>query len=335
MTTVSAASIPVWLDCDPGHDDAMAIILAAYHPNIQLLGISTTHGNQTLDKTTLNCARVVKAAGIKTKIIPGQALPLVKPSMVAPEIHGVSGLDGTDLLPEPDEDCVVKNEKAVLHMAQVLRDHPTKVTIVAVGPYTNVALLLTLFPELKCKIEKISLMGGAIHSGNRTPVAEFNVLVDPEACHIIFESGLPVYMVPLDVTHKAAVTDKVLEAIEKRCMPNSKFAKLVVDLLLFFKHTYEREFHLYNGPPLHDPCAVAILVAPEIFIIRHLRVDVVTDNGLALGQTICDVYQKSPLPANVHMAIGIDSTAFFEIMLDAWVAADQRSPLNDSLKATP
>ncbi|CAO3670107.1 unnamed protein product [Umbelopsis vinacea] len=307
----------------------MAIILAAYHPQIQLLGISTTHGNQTLDKTTINCARVVKAAGIKTKIVPGQRFPLVKPSMVAADIHGISGLDGTDLLPEPDEDIILRNEKAVLHMAQVLRDHPTKVTIVAVGPYTNVALLLTLFPELKQKIEKISLMGGGIAGGNRTPVAEFNVLVDPEACHIIFESGLPVYMVPLDVTHKAAVTDQVLERIEKRCIPGSNFAKLIIDLLVFFKHTYENVYHLYQGPPLHDPCAVAILIAPEAFTIRHLRVDVVTDNGLALGQTICDIYQKSLLPPNVHVATDIDHAAFFDIMLDAWVAADQQSPLNN------
>jgi inosine-uridine nucleoside N-ribohydrolase len=110
--------------------------------------------------------------------------------------------------------------------------------------------------------------------------------VDPEACHIIFESGLPVYMVPLDVTHKAAVTDHVLETIEKRCIPGSNFAKLIIDLLVFFKHTYENVYHLYQGPPLHDPCAVAILIAPEVFTIRHLRVDVVTDNGLALGQTV-------------------------------------------------
>ncbi|CAM0137877.1 hypothetical protein VKS41_001096 [Umbelopsis sp. WA50703] len=248
--------------------------------------------------------------------------------MVAADIHGVSGLDGTDLLPEPDESCILRNEKAVLHMAQVLRDYPTKVNIVAVGPFTNVALLLTLFPEVKQKIAKISLMGGGIATGNRTPVAEFNVLVDPEAAHIIFESGLPVYMAPLDVTHKAAVTPQVLEAIQTRCMPGSKFAQMVIDLLLFFKHTYENVFHLYQGPPLHDPCALAILVAPEIFTIRHLRVDVVTDNGLALGQTICDIYQKSTLPANVYVATDLDSKAFFEIMLNAWVAADQHSPLN-------
>ncbi|RUS23081.1 inosine-uridine preferring nucleoside hydrolase-domain-containing protein [Endogone sp. FLAS-F59071] len=320
----------VWLDCDPGHDDAMAIILAGYHPSIELLGISTVHGNQTLPKTTYNAASFLKASGLRhLKVVPGQAAPLVKFPIVANEIHGDSGLDGSTLLPNPDPSTILHSEKAVVYMAQLFAKQPRKITLVATGPLTNVALLLTLYPEVKSKIDKIVLMGGAIGPGNRTPVAEFNIVVDPEAAHIVLHSGLPIHMIPLDVTHRAIVTGEVLTQLRSTCAPDSKFCQLLVDLLLFYYETYKAVFGFKEGPPLHDPCAVAYVIDPSIFEVRDMRVEVVTHDGHACGQTICDIYNLSPHFKNVQMAVNIDPEALFDLMLNAWSEADSRSPLND------
>lgn len=241
----------------------------------------------------------------------------------------VTGLDGSALLPNPDPSTIIHSEKAVVYMAHLFAKQPRKITLVATGPLTNIALLLTLYPEVKSKIDKIVLMGGAIGPGNRTPVAEFNILVcpfcsnlsvsrlqegvcclkiflvlgaiispfmyltlyllsqvDPEAAHIVIHSGLPIHMIPLDVTHRAIVTGEVLTQLRSTCAPDSKYCQLLVDLLLFFYETYKAVFGFKEGPPLHDPCAVAYVIDPTIFEVRDMRVDVVTHDGLACGQTV-------------------------------------------------
>ncbi|RUP49754.1 inosine-uridine preferring nucleoside hydrolase-domain-containing protein [Jimgerdemannia flammicorona] len=334
----------------------MAIILAGYHPSLELLGVSTVAGNQTLGKTTHNAASFLKASGLcHIKVVPGQAAPLVKTAVVADDIHGDSGasrpftlpsshrhtssrslpplasagLDGSHLLPTPDSMTILSSEKAVIHMAHVFAKQPRKITLIATGPLTNVAMLLTLFPEVKTRIDKIVLMGGAIGPGNKTPVAEFNIWCDPEAAHIVLHSGLPVHMIPLDVTHRAIVTGDILTQLRSTCESDSPFCQLLVDLLLFFYERYKTVFGFKEGPPLHDPCAVAYVIDPTLFEVREMRVEVVTHDGHACGQTVCDIYNLSPHYKNVHMAINVDSQAFFDLMLAAWAEADSRSPLND------
>ena len=240
---------PMWLDCDPGHDDALAIILAGHSSSIDLLGISTVAGNQSVDKTTLNAAKVLAVSGIRNiKVYKGQAGPLLPRTKIHgddhdPEIHGECGLGGSiisawteDKVNSIDDAILSESKtKGVLAMAAALMDAPEPVAVVATGALTNVALCLKLFPEVKEKISVISFMGGALGLGNRSPVAEFNILCDPEAAQIVVDSGLPVIMVPLEVTHTALATDSVLERI--RAM-DSQYADMVVDLLTFFKQTY-------------------------------------------------------------------------------------------------
>lgn len=202
----------VWLDCDPGHDDAMAIILAGYAPELSLLGISTVGGNQTLEKTTYNALLIAHAAGLEhLDVVPGQPFPLMLPNLICPEIHGETGLDGVTL-PVPRKQPLAK--KGVLHLAEMLAAAPEPVTLIFTGRLTNAALLLTLFPELKPRIAEFVLMGGAIGLGNTHPCAEFNIQTDPEAAKVVFDSGLRVVMVPLEVTHTALVTADVLRELE-------------------------------------------------------------------------------------------------------------------------
>ncbi|KAI8394252.1 Inosine/uridine-preferring nucleoside hydrolase domain-containing protein [Radiomyces spectabilis] len=317
-------TIPVWLDCDPGHDDAMAMILAAYHPKLRLLGISTCYGNQSHEKTLRNAVCFAKAAGITVDIVPGQSKPIMREPIEAPSIHGESGLDGTFAMPAFDESLILK-ANAVLHLAELLRSSKEKINLVATGPLTNYALLITLFPELKEKIEKLLFMGGAVGEGNWTPAAEYNILADPEAANIVMHSGLDVYMVPLEVTHMAGVTEKALADLSVACN-DSEFSRLIVELMCFFKQTYKDVFG-FDCPPLHDPCAVAALCCPNLFKFTRMGVDVITDNGATLGQTLCDTYNRFPFP-KVNVATNIDAEEFMKIMMDMCALANERSPMN-------
>ncbi|OZJ01457.1 hypothetical protein BZG36_05473 [Bifiguratus adelaidae] len=279
---------------------------------------------------------MVKAAGLSCDIFPGANEPILKAPIVADDIHGATGLDGTDLLPDLDpnylDTCGVGTCRGVSQMAATISKHwetrKEMVTLVATGPLTNVALLLKTYPTCVHAIKEIVFMGGALASGNHTPVAEFNIFVDPEAAQICMQSGVPLVMVPLDVTHKAIVTVDIILSIRHQLTPCSRFAQLLVDLLLFFEHTYRDVFGFLQGPPLHDPCTLAYIIRPELFKGRFMRVDVVTGDGPASGQTICDIYGRSPLPPNCFVTTDIDAEGFFEIMLDAWKRADEASILN-------
>ena len=222
------ATQPVWLDCDPGHDDMCAIILAGHHDALSLLGISTVSGNQSLDKTTLNAAKVLVIAGLEhVSVTPGQARPILSLPFHDAEIHGKTGLDGTDLLPSADEvpaGIVRRDDKGVLAMARAIMASERPVSLVATGALTNVALMLQLFPEAKPHIREVVLMGGAVGVGNRGSVMEFNILCDPEAAAVVFESGLKVVMVPLEVTHTALITEAVLEEIRALGTPTAEYS---------------------------------------------------------------------------------------------------------------
>lgn len=313
--------IPVWLDCDPGHDDAFAILLAAYSPALELLGISTVGGNQTLEKTTANALKIVHIAGLDhVQVVAGAPKPLLRPAKICGEIHGDSGLDGPDLLVGPR---TAVDAKAVNAMYTAIAEHTGRriVTLICTGALTNAALLLSVYPELVPHI-RIVLMGGAMGIGNTGPVQEFNIQVDPEAAAVVFESGAEVTMVPLEVTHTALVTPAVLERIGA----HTKFRRLMCELLLFFRDSYRRVFD-FEYPPLHDPCAVAYVIAPHLFECKRYRVDIETRSALSAGQTVVDVWGQSGKAPNATVTLKMDVDAFWEMMLEAIGKADARSPL--------
>jgi len=270
MLSRELARIPVWLDCDPGHDDAFAIVLCGHNLKLKLLGISTVAGNQSVEKTTQNALTILNLAGLSyIDVVPGQATPLLRPSKVCPEIHGSSGLDCSIPLPTPKKKCLFK--KAIIHMSEVIAEYPEPVTLIATGCLTNYALLLSIYPELKGRIKELVLLGGAMGIGNISPVAEFNILLDPEAAKIIFESGIRIVMIPLEVSHTVLVTQKILERISS--LGSTLFSKIMIELLVFFSDTYKKVFK-FEYPPLHDPLAVSYVIDPSIFDTELMRVDI-------------------------------------------------------------
>jgi inosine-uridine nucleoside N-ribohydrolase len=302
----------VVLDCDPGHDDAMAILLAAASPAVELEAITTVAGNQTLDKVTLNARRVCSVAGITTvPIAAGRDRPLRRPQTVAADIHGDSGLDGVDW----DEPTVALDPRdgvdLIIERALAPSDRP--LTIVAVGPLTNVAAALEREPGIRSRIDRISIMGGAIGLGNVTPSAEFNILVDPEAAEIVLNAGIPVTLVPLEVTHRALATPSVIGRIAALDTP---VARMSVALMRFFAETYLRVFG-FADPAVHDPCAVAAVIDPAIVTTKHVSVQVDTTDGISAGRTACDLYGTTGMVPNVDVGVDLDADAFWELMIGA------------------
>lgn len=325
-----AERVLIWLDCDPGHDDAFAIILAGWHQNASLLGISTVAGNQTVEKVTMNALDVLHAAGLPdVGVVAGQSKPLLRPSAIlCPEIHGDSGLDGPKggrLLPRCDGTPLAG--KAVDHMYTAIHKaavhYGCKVRLVCTGALTNAALLLILYPEVVPHVD-IVIMGGCMGVGNTGAVVEFNIQTDPEAAKAVFESGVALTMVPLEVTHTALVTPAVLARLSE---PSTPFRGAVRQLLLFFASTYERVFR-FNDPPLHDPCAVALAIQPSLFQMEAMRVDIETSSALSAGQTVCDVWRQTGRPPNCHVATKMDIDGFWHMLAEAVDRADATSPLN-------
>ncbi|KAJ2159710.1 Uridine nucleosidase 1 [Coemansia sp. RSA 552] len=317
---------PVWLDCDVGHDDALALILAAYHPEIELLGVSSVSGNTPVKNTTANTIQVIQAAGIKgVKVYQGADKPLVKKRVHADNIHGGTGIDGTEQLPAPDFDAhFVSDTNAVNAMRQAIMGSEQPISIVATGPLTNVALLLSTYPEVVPRIKTLSIMGGAIGIGNFVPAAEFNIYCDPEAAHIVLNAGLShVAFVPLEVTHTVLSSKAILDRI-KATAPEPRFAQLVVDLLVFFSKMYEDVMGMKDGAPLHDPVAVAYLFMRNAFQEKHVRMDVECGSGKCAGRTCCDMYNVSGLPPNCWVTTAVDADRFWDHMMDALVCAGEK-----------
>ncbi|KAK9808375.1 hypothetical protein WJX73_008616 [Symbiochloris irregularis] len=317
----------VWLDVDPGHDDALALTLAGHSSRLHLLGVSTVAGNQTVEKVTTNCLSVLEAAGLAdTAVVKGQGKPLMRSApLLCPEIHGSSGLDlRIGSLPSPTRQALPG--KAVNVMFERISAHHAargqRVSLVCTGVLTNAALLLLLYPEMADSLQQIVLMGGCMGVGNTHPVAEFNIQCDPEAAKVVFESGVKVVMVPLEVTHTALATDDIIADI----CPHAPFGRLVKDIILYFAETYRTVFN-FQAPPLHDPCAVAYVARPDIFQVQHMRVDVETSSSLTAGQTVCDVWGQSPLPPNVHVAKVMDVASFWAMMKESIQTASQQSQI--------
>ena len=297
--------IPVILDGDPGHDDAIAWMLAKSSPLLDIRAVTSVCGNQTIEKTTYNAQRICALLGIDAPVAMGRPGPLMTPPMNAPSVHGQSGLDGP-VLPEPDRP--LSPLPAVGLMAEVLRASERPVTIVSTGPQTNVAALLLAHPELKEKIARISLMGGGIAHGNWTPAAEFNILVDPEAAKLVFTSGVPVTMSGLDVTEKALIYPADFERIRA---VGGEVARVVADWLEFF-YGFHRTLG-YPGAPVHDAVAVVSLIRPDLLEQRALCVEIETDGEFCRGATI----GHDRAPANAVVNVGIDRHGFADLLVQA------------------
>ena len=299
----------VILDCDPGHDDAIALLLALASPEIRLLGVTTVSGNQTLEKTTANAIRVLDHVGRQdVPVAAGANRPLVRERHTADEVHGESGLDGPSL-PPPSRRS--EQTHAIDWIASAVVASADPVTLIATGPLTNVALLLARHPELESELERIVLMGGAIGEGNTTPAAEFNIWVDPEAASRVFQSGLDLTMVGLDVTHRALMTP----AHTERLASAGTAGKLVADLYDFYARFHRREYG-WEGAPLHDAVAVAHVIDPTLLTTSHCGVVIDTGPEPSRGRTHVDLRRTMEWRPNCHVAHGIDSERFLELLIE-------------------
>jgi inosine-uridine nucleoside N-ribohydrolase len=298
----------VLIDCDPGHDDAMALLLALASPELEPLGVSTVHGNQTLERTTANALRVLEFAGSDLAVAAGADRPLLREPAVAAEGHGETGLDGPDL-PPPASAPVA--DHAVDFLAERLRASASPVTLVPTGPLTNVALLLATHPEAAERIERIVLMGGAIAEGNVTPAAEFNIWVDPEAAARVFASGLDVTMIGLDVTHRALMTAEHAE----RLRAAGRVGAMVAELWEFYSRFHRRIYNL-GGTPVHDAMAVAHVIRGDLVQTRHVNVEVDCASELCRGRTVVDVWRRTGRAPNAHVGVDVEADAFLELLVE-------------------
>src|SRR3954454_1517194 len=290
-------STAILLDCDPGHDDAIAILLALGSPELELRGITTVAGNRTLEKTTANAIRVLELAEVELSVAAGADRPLVRDPYVAAYVHGETGLDGPDL-PPPLGEAV--SEHAVDFLAQRVAG----TTLVATGPLTNVALMLARHPE--ARPDRLVLMGGAIAEGNVTPAAEFNIWADPEAAQRVFSSGLDVTMVGLDVTHQALVSPEQLRGA-------GRISEVVAELLEFYGG-FHRSVYGWEGSPVHDAVAVAYAIDPTLLEVELLNVRIDTESELCRGRTVVDRWRRTGLEPTASVAVGIDSERFVALL---------------------
>jgi pyrimidine-specific ribonucleoside hydrolase len=300
-------AIPVILDCDPGHDDAIALLLALASPELDVLGVTTVHGNQTLEKTTANALRVLQLIGrVDVPLAAGAARPLLRELVVADHVHGDSGLDGPDL---PQATRRPLAEGALAFMVRTIAASPRPVTLVPTGPLTNIALLLERTGG--ANVERIVLMGGAIAEGNMTPAAEFNIWADPEAAQAVFRSGLDVTMIGLEVTHRAVTTPAYLE----RLRAIGTAGAFVADLVDFFAR-YHQTTYGWDGAPIHDAVVVAEVIRPGLVTTIDTNVEIERESELCRGRTVVDRWHRTERPVNAHVGIDLDARGFFELLAE-------------------
>jgi pyrimidine-specific ribonucleoside hydrolase len=304
--------IPIIIDCDPGHDDALMLMLAFGCGQFDVKAVTTSAGNQTQEKTLNNALKILTLIGADVPVYRGAEKPLFRNLIIADYVHGETGLDGP-ALPKPVFQAQALS--AVEGIAEILRSSDEKITIVPTGPLTNIATFLLAFPHLKDKIERISLMGGGIFRGNMTPLAEFNIFADPEAAHLVFKSGIPITMCGLDVTHKALVFQKDIDLL--RSIGN-KTGNAAADLMDFFSIFYRtNRTELDGGAALHDPCAIAWLMEPEMFTSKSCFVDVEINGTLTTGTTVVDFYDVTGKEPNVEVVYDIDRERYIQMLYDA------------------
>ncbi|KAI9000778.1 nucleoside hydrolase [Trametes punicea] len=349
----------IWLDCDPGHDDATAILLALHCPNIRLLGVSTVHGNASAENTNNNAARCLYAfaASEHIPVCPGAKKPLIRAERHDPEIHGLDGLGGVEGLPPADSPRVRARlqadggpTRAIEGIARAVRmvwkdGMGRKLTIVSTGPMTNIALFVSVYPELVECIDEVIFMGGGVGIGNRSSSAEFNVLCDPEAAQIVLDVSVKKTMIPLNVTHTAIVTHAVHHRLLNPNIPPSidgtlptaatPLRHMLSTLIHFFTESYKTTFGFMDGPPLHDALTIAYVAAPELFACRRFRVDVELSGAHTLGETVVDVWNYRSCDnswgrhgRNCQVAERVDVDGFLKLFLECVARCDKVSPLN-------
>jgi inosine-uridine nucleoside N-ribohydrolase len=303
--------IPFVLDCDPGHDDALALVLGLARPELELLAVTTVAGNAGLVATTNNALRVLTLVGrTDIPVAAGAAGPLMRPLHVALDVHGASGLEGADL---PEATVAARPEGAIELLRATLEQSPVPVTIAAVGPLTNIALLLRTHPHLVDRIASIRIMGGAITEGNTTASAEFNIWQDPEAARIVLDCGRPITLMTLDVTHAALFTERDVERLEGL---GTRPSRVFAGLLRYFAR-FHRERYGWDGSPIHDAVAVGHLALPELVETVPYRVDVETTSELTRGRTVVDLHGLTGKPANVDVGASIDRARFIDVLIEA------------------
>ena len=302
---------PIILDCDPGHDDALAILLAYANPAVDLRAITTVAGNQTLAKVTENARKVATLAGITdVPIAAGADRPLARDLVVAQDVHGRTGLDGADL---PEARVPLNSMSATTLMAQAIETSDRPVTLVPTGPLTNIAQLLRAHPSTADRIEQIVWMGGSTSHGNVTPYAEFNAFADPEAASEVFASGVPVTMIGLNVTHQALATDEIIARIRGL---GSDLTTTIADLLGFFASTYKQIWNL-PAPPVHDAVAVARVIEPALVECTKTAISIETAGEFTAGATVVDIYERTGRPPNAYAGVAVDVERFWELLIDA------------------
>ena len=300
------------IDCDPGQDDALAILLALGSPDdLDVLAITAVAGNVPLALTEVNARKLVELAGRPdVPVYAGAERPLVRDLVTAENVHGETGLDGADL---PDPATPLAEGHAALAIVDILRKEPEgTVTLCPVGPLTNIALAMRIAPDIVARIESIVLMGGAIGVGNVTPAAEFNIYVDPHAADIVFRSGVPIVMHGLDVTHKALVTPARLEAIR---MIGSNVSDAVHGLLTFY-NIFDQARGEGQGAPLHDPCAIAYVMRPDLFSGKECNVEIDIWSEASIGRTLVDWRERTDQPVNALAIDQIDAEGFFALLTE-------------------
>lgn len=314
MTNTNDNRSRIILDCDPGYDDAVAIMLAAGSPKIEVLAITTVAGNQSIEKVTKNALRLAAAAGLTTiPVAQGARRPLLKEVKVCPEIHGETGLDGTSLSDAYNAEQLDDRPAAQLIVDIIMREPPKTVTLVPTGPLTNIALAARLEPRIVERVKEVVLMGGGVSIGNVKPYAEFNIENDPEAAAIVFAEPWKVVMVGLDLTYQAravqAVRDRMLAA-------GTHAAKLVYEILEAFGAKY-RAVRGLDAPPLHDPCAVAHVIDPDCVKAVAMPIAVETRGALTAGMTVADRRRPAPEGCHTFAAMTLDEERLWSMLEDA------------------
>lgn len=299
--------IKIILDCDPGHDDAVAIMLAAKSPKIDLLGITVVAGNQTLENTERNARNIVQCLGIDVPVYAGCDRPMIREKMTAGDIHGSTGLDGPVFEPMTKE---LEKEHAVSFIIRTLMESDGDITMVTTGPMTNLGMAIRMEPKIVDKIKQIVLMGGAYTNGNVTPAAEFNIIADGDAAYVCFTSGRPITMMGLDVTRQVLCYPSIVERMGKI---GNKASKLFVDLMGHFCKS-QKEVFGWEGGPLHDPVTIAYLIDPSVVEVKPMNVQIDIRSTQSYGRTNCDYFGYQQLPPTANVAIGIDAEKFWDIV---------------------
>ncbi|HET9909042.1 MAG TPA: nucleoside hydrolase [Anaerolineales bacterium] len=297
------------IDTDPGIDDALAFLLALASPEIKIEALTTTQGNVTLEKATRNALSILELAHAShIPVVKGSVLPLVQPLRASPDVHGQSGI-GNSILPEPR----VKSRPghAVDYLIETILAEPNEISIFPIGPLTNIAMAIRKERRFAKAVKELVIMGGAIQDGgNMTPLAEFNIYVDPHAAHIVFHSGIPITLIPLDVTQKCLLKQ---EHVDRLLKINSPISRFVSDAMsVYLESSYARGF---DGSALHDPLTLATILAPELLTLKDYYVDVDISGGVSMGNTFADIYHVAKKPANMKVAMDVRYYEFIELFV--------------------